>query len=342
MKNFMRMMRGVSSVQAASRSETTTISPTTFASAAMVPDISIIIVNWNTPELLALCLNVIQATMKDLCYDIWVVDNGSTDRSVEIIRSQFPHVNLIENQRNLGFAGANNRAMSACRGRYMLLLNSDAFVTPGAVKTLFELAEREPKVALVGGQLLNLDGTFQAGYTEFPTLWREFMILSTLGRRLFGQAYPSQHLPPGRGPSRVDYVEGACLLVRRSAWQAVGGLDEGYFMYAEEVDWCYRMHAAGWQVWYQPAARIFHVGSASSRGRNTQREVDLYASRVRFFYKQRGKFAAQLLRILILGFTLLKVLGHALLRRSTGNRAGRQVASLPEVAQAMHRTLVLP
>lgn len=294
-------------------------------------DLSIIIVNWNTKDLLAECIHSLQETIQDLHYDIWVVDNASTDGSVAMLRDRFPAVNVIQNENNDGFARANNLAMARCKGRYMLLFNSDALATRGSVQALIRLAEMKPRAAIVGAHLVNADGTFQASYTHFPNLWQEFLILTGLGRRFNGYWYPSHAAEEDAGPVAVDYVEGACLLVRRSAYAQVGGLDEGYFMYAEEVDWCYAMQAQGWQVWYEPAARVIHLGGGSSRNRRTAREADLYRSRVRFFRKHYGPLAANALKGLILSTTTIKRVVHGLLQAASHGKRGRPVVGVREI-----------
>lgn len=290
--------------------------------------ISIIILNWNTRDLLAQCLTSIDEHKGDLQLEIIVVDNASTDGSQAMLKQNYPQILLIANEQNTGFAKGNNQAMQVAHGDYFLLWNSDAFATPGIIQSLLYLAEKEPKAAIVGAQLLNADNSFQASHTPFPNQWREFLILTGLGRILLGHAYPS--LGPGddKGPQIVDYVEGACLLVRRQAFQEVGGLDEGYFMYAEEVDWCYTMTKHGWQVWYQPEAKVIHLGGASSTGRQTHREADLYRSRIRFFRKHYGECSAQLLKIQIYTSTALKNVIHGILRWLTRGRYGRPVVSL--------------
>jgi hypothetical protein len=164
---------------------------------------------------------------------------------------------------------------------------------------------------------------------------QEFWMLTGLGRKLFGRWYPSRGPQVERGPQSADYVEGACLLVRREAYQQVGGLDEGYFMYAEEVDWCYAFKKAGWEVWYQPQAVVIHHGGASSVGRRTAREGDLYRSRVRFFRKHYGPPAAWMLKTQILALTALKGAAHRLLRLLTHGARGRQVISLGELAKKL-------
>lgn len=299
------------------------------------PELSIVIVNWNTRELLARCIDAIREHGTAISYDIWVVDNASTDTSVEYLRSEVPWVHVLEAGRNLGFAGANNWAMATCRGHYILLLNSDAFLLPGALETLLAVARTAANAGAVGAQLLNPDGSFQAGASPFPTLWSEFLVLTTLGRRLWGRHYPSAGPDGNDKPRPVDYVEGACLLVRRDTLDVVGGLDEGYFMYAEEVDWCYRMRQAGWEVWYAPAAQVIHLGGASSAGRRPQREADLYRSRVRFFRQHRGDAQATALKLMIVAVSLPKMVWHTTWRFLTGGKRGRPVVSLRMLLDAM-------
>jgi N-acetylglucosaminyl-diphospho-decaprenol L-rhamnosyltransferase len=294
--------------------------------------VSIIIVNWNTRELLTQCLQSLHDTMSSLTLETIVVDNASTDGSVEMVRREFPQTRLIQNTENVGFARANNQAMALSGGRYMLLLNSDAIAMPGAIQSLLTLADAEPRAGVVGAQLLNPDGSFQASHTPFPTLRQEFLILTGLARLLRGRWYPSRGAEEERGPQVVDYVEGACLLARRQAVEEVGGLDEEYFMYAEEVDWCYAMREKGWQVWYQPAAKVIHRGGGSSQNRRTQREGDLYRSRVRFFRKHYGDTAAWLLKVQIYGLTAVKFFIHRLLCLVSGGRYGRPVISLRHLA----------
>ncbi|MCL4295959.1 MAG: glycosyltransferase family 2 protein [Anaerolineae bacterium] len=292
------------------------------------PDISVIILNWNTRDMLADCLETLLAQAGHLTLELIVVDNASTDGSQAMLRQRFPQVHLIANRDNVGFARGNNQGMGISRGRYLLLLNSDAFISPGSLEALLQLADTQPLAGIVGAHLLNADGTFQASHTPFPNLWQEFMILTGLGRLLFGRWYPSRGPEEAKGPQIVDYVEGACLLVRPAAFRETNGLDEGFFMYAEEVDWCYTMRQKGWQVWYQPAAKIVHLGGGSSQGRRTQREGDLYRSRVRFFRKHYGNLPAQLLKLQIYGLTVLKIAVHGLLRLISGGRRGRPVVSL--------------
>ena len=294
-------------------------------------DLSIIILNWNTRDLLAQCIDVLGQHIGSLPHEIVVVDNASTDGSQAMLRSRYPGMRLIQNESNVGFAAGNNRGMRESTGRYMLLLNTDAFVTEGALQAMIQLADVQPKAGLIGAHLRNADGSFQASFTAFPTLTREFLILSGAGRVLHGSNFPSAGPEVEHGPQVVDYVEGAALLVRREAFEQAGGLDEGFFMYAEEVDWCYSLRQAGWQVWYQPAARITHLGGGSSKTRRTAREADLYRSRVRFFRKHYGVAASSSLKALIYGSVLAKQAVHGVLRSVSGGKRGRPVTTLQQL-----------
>jgi hypothetical protein len=291
-------------------------------------EVSFIIVNWNTRELLRECLDSVIERSCGRAVEIIVVDNASTDGSVELVREHFPQVKVIANAENVGFARANNQGAHIAEGRYLLLLNTDAFLKPDALEKLLELANREPKLGMVGAHLLNADGTFQASHTRFPNLAREFFTLSGLGRLLWGRFYPSFGPEVERGPQVIDYVEGACLLAKRETYAQVNGLDEGYFMYSEEVDLCYALRRAGWQVWYHPEACVTHLGGASSQNRKPQREADLYVSRVRFFRKYYSGLAALALKWMIFFFTSVKIVLHAGLRLLSGGKLGRPVVSL--------------
>jgi hypothetical protein len=295
------------------------------------PDVSVIVVNWNTRQLLADCLASLYETIRNLCIEVIVVDNGSSDGSVEMLRQRFPRVRLIANRENKGFTGANNQALDIFKGRYALLFNSDAVALPSAIEAMVHFADKHPKAGVVGAQLLNTDGTFQASHTDFPTLWQEFLILTALGRKLYGPWYPSHGPRDSQVATQGDYVEGACMLVRRKAFEAVGGLDEGYFMYAEEVDWCFRIKQAGWEVWYLPEAQIVHHGGASSRRQPTSKEARLYRSRVRFFRLHYGSAAAMRLKALIFALTLVKRLMHGTIKLFTRGRYGRDVVSWREL-----------
>jgi len=300
------------------------------------PDLSIIIVNWNTRELLAGCLQSLHDTVQAHSFETWLVDNASTDGSLEMVREQFPQTHVIANAKNVGFVRANNQALERCQGRYVLLLNSDTRALPGSLDAAVRFMDAQPQAGLAGVRLLNADGSFQASYTAFPTLWREFLILTTLGRRFIRPEFPSYGPQVDRGPQEIaGYMEGAFLLARREAVAQIGGLDERIFMYAEDVDWCYRFFQARWQVWYLPDAPIVHYGGQSSKKRRGRMEAELYRSRVYFFHKHHGPAAAAALKALIYTLTLPKILAHRFLHILTRGRKGRVVSGWQELRQAL-------
>jgi len=299
-------------------------------------DLSIIIVNWNTRDLLAQCLQSLQDTVRDASFEVWVVDNASSDDSVGMVRASFPQVHVIANTENAGFVYANNQAIARCQGRYVLLLNSDTQALPGALDQAVQFMDQHPHAGLAGARLINADQSFQASYTPFPTLWREFLILSGLGRWLVRPSFPSYGPQTDRGPQQIQgYFEGAFMLARREALEQVGGLDERIFMYAEDVDWCYRFHQAGWQVWYLPHTPIMHYGGQSTKKRRGRMEAELYRSRIYFFHKHYGRGSALRLKALIYAATLPKILMHKLLRFISRGRKGRTVSSWQELRRAL-------
>ena len=251
-------------------------------------DLSTIIVNWNTRELLAACLESTFAAMHDdLESEIIVVDNGSTDGSAEMIGEHFPRVHLIRNQENVGFANANNQAIRQSCGRYVLLLNSDTEVYPGALSTLVQFMNEHSRAGGCGSRLLNADGSLQASCHPMPTPAREFWRLLFLDR-LWPKATYVQERWESETPRRVQVIKGACFLLRRSALEQVGMLDEQYYMYSEEVDLCYRLAHAGWELWWVPQAVVKHYGEASSKQRRETMYIQLYRSKVQFYRKFGG------------------------------------------------------
>lgn len=303
-----------------------------------VPGVAVIVVNWNTRELLADCLASIADTTTGSDVETVVIDNASTDDSAAMVRARFPSARLVANDTNVGFARANNQGCAVSNAPFVLMLNSDARLCPGALQNLLVRMAAAPRAGLVGAELRNPDGTFQYSYAPFPTLGQELLTLSGLGRRLFGPWYPGRGPRAGDSARVVDWVGGACMLVRRAAFDSVAGFDEGYELYGEELDLCYRLRRAGWEVWYEPAAHVVHHGGASTHQLSTVREAQLYRSRLRFFRLQYGRLAASLLAAQLLLVTLPKIAGHGALRRLSGGRLGRQVIGW----QALRAVLVNP
>lgn len=262
-------------------------------------DLSILIVNWNTRDLLTLCLGAIPLAVGEWSHEVVVVDNGSTDGSPEMVRADFPWVRLIENGENAGFVRATNQAIAESRGDHLLLLNSDALAPPGSLARMVSFMRDHPDAGAVAPKLLNPDGSFQASYARFPTLLSEGLSAFGLNRRLWGPHHPSPPPRPDEKPHPVDWAPGACLLLRRSALEAVGPLDEGFWMYSEDTDLCYRIHRAGWKVYYLPDVEVVHFGGASSKQCRPESVGRLYRSKIRFFRKHYGPLPATLLALAV-------------------------------------------
>lgn len=267
-------------------------------------EISFVIVNWNTRNLLLKCLASIFETVSALEFEVWLVDNASTDGSVGAVRGVYPSVRIIRNDRNLGFAAANNRAFVKMRGRYAVLINTDVRLKALAIETLFAFMEKMPNAAMACGQLLNEDGSKQNSIAPFPTLL-SLISNETLLRVLFPGKYPSkrrQYI----SPIEVDSCIGACIMVRRNAMEQIGFLDERYFFFMEETDWAYRMKQGGWKIYFVPAAEIFHA-QGKTVGAGVSARILFYRSRYQFFQKWHGKTYG-LVRLIIFSRLLVNTL----------------------------------
>lgn len=286
------------------------------------PDLSVIIVNWNTRQLLLDCLHSLAAAAPQHQLEVIVVDNASHDDSVAAVHTAFPTVRVIENLANRGFAAANNQAIAQSRGRYVLLLNSDTVATPGALDDLVTFADAHPEVGVVGAQLLNADGTLQPSWAAFPSLRSEL-----LGKNLRVRRPYAEHT--AGAAYAVDWVGGAALLARRAAVAQAGLLDEHYFMYSEETDWCYRIKQCGWQICYLPTARVVHFGGQSSRQASLRMKTELYRSKLRFFEQHYGAAQRALLLLLLHG----AIGGKAVL--ATVRTRGRDASTPSPWAEAM-------
>jgi hypothetical protein len=264
-------------------------------------DITIVIVNWNTEDLLAQCLysleeNVLAA--EDLNTETIIVDNSSTDGSSTMVRKRFPWVYLIENSENVGFARANNQVLRDACGRYVVLLNSDTLVHPDAFETMVEFMDTFPRAGGGGPRLLNEDGTLQPSCHPMLTPGREFWRLMFLDEIWHRATYKQADWDIGKS-RRVEVIKGACLMLRREALDEVGLLDERYFMYTEEMDLCYRLLQAGWELWWVPQAVVTHYGEASSRLVAEEMYIQLYRSKVQFHRKFGGNQRADRFKRLV-------------------------------------------
>ncbi len=224
-------------------------------------NLSVIIVSWNTRDLLDKCLQFLQYELSSIAHELFVVDNASSDGSAEMVKQLHPPVHLIENHTNRGFAAANNQALDLASGNYILFLNPDTEVQPGAVTILLEFLKQHPKAGVVAPQLLNTDGNIQRSCREFPTFASMFYELIGLSKLFPNQAQFRHYkmLDWNHNDERqVDQPEGACLMTRKLVIDQIGSFDPDYFMLFEEVDWCYRVKKAGWEIWFTPQAKVIH------------------------------------------------------------------------------------
>ncbi len=268
-----------------------------------MPDVSVVVVAWNALPWIEQCLASVAGE------DVIVVDNGSTDGTVEFVREHFPTVRVIE-QENRGMGGGNNSGMRGADGRYFFLLNSDAWVVGDGLAALVAFADAHPDAAVVGPRLLNPDGTLQRSVRAEPTLWRlstEYLFIRKLAPRtnLLNPLYVGGF--DHRSAREADWLSGAALLVRRDAADAVGLFDESFFMFGEEVDWMTRFRRAGWKVWFFPGAEVVHVGGASHGG---TMYVENLRSQLRWFDKHQGPKAAERVRRLLLGSLRLRTVAR--------------------------------
>lgn len=236
--------------------------------AAPAPDVSVVVVSFNTRDLLRECLTTLAREAGGVTYEAIVVDNDSRDGSADMVAAEFPDAVLIRAGGNLGFAAANNRGFAVARGRYVVLLNSDAFLTPGALPLSVRKMDADPRIGIGGARLVGRDGSWQPSARMFPSLLNDFLTLSGLAARkprsrFFGR-FDRTWASAGE-PASVDWVPGAFSIVRREVLDRVGFFDEAFFLYYEEVDLCRRTKAAGWTVWYWPDVVVVHLGGESSK-----------------------------------------------------------------------------
>jgi GT2 family glycosyltransferase len=269
-------------------------------------DLSIILVSWNTKKYLLDCTGLIFQKGTFDRWEVIIVDNGSQDGSGVEVKRTFPDVHLIQNDRNLGFAKAVNQGLQKASGKYVLLLNPDTQVKNGSIEQLVLFMEGCSDAGVAGAQLLDADGSKQNSIANFPSLATEL-----LNKSLLRWLFPKKFLGKERDysePVEVDSVIGACMMVRREAVDQIGFMDEDYFLFLEETDWCYRMKRAGWKVYHVPQAEVYHFQGKSAEKEKERAKVEYFRSRYYFFKKNRGHFQWFVLLIgllMRLGFELL-------------------------------------
>jgi len=280
------------------------------------PDVSIVIVTWNAKRYVLECLESLYAHPSSRVMEIIVVDNDSSDGTQEAIRAEFPRVRLIQNQANVGFAKGNNTGMAAAKGRYLCLVNSDVVVPAGCIDTMLNYLEENPRVGLLGPKMLAPGGSIGLSVKNFPTLWNTFCC--ALGLH---SMFPDSHVFGGFEPhsfcysnsADVEVVSGWFWAVRREAMAEVGALDERFFMYGEDMDWCRRFQKAGWRVVYCSEAEALHYGAASSSRTPARFYVEMYRANVQYFRKHHAKASVLAYQAMICLHQALRVTSYALL-----------------------------
>ena len=268
-----------------------------------MPDVSIVIVNYNQRDYTAHCIDSILATPPNAGYGIVLVDNASSDGSADWLAERYPGVKLIRSRVNGGIAGGNNLGIRAGSGKYVLLLNNDTIVLPGSIDRVVAFLNEHPEAAGVGGQLLNPDRTFQGGFYDFPSFAKLILIDSKLPSILWPY-YPSH--PAGRQVRQVDWISTAFMLFRREALEQVGCVDEEFFIYSDESDLQYRLKKAGWKIYYLPDVKTIHFGGKSLTPWRRRRLV--YRGYLLFFKKHYGQAQTVLLRMVFALVSLIKLL----------------------------------
>lgn len=254
--------------------------------------VSVVIVNWNAGGALSACLGALFTTEGGQLQQIIVVDNASTDGSAARLASAYPGVEIIQNAKNVGFARAVNQGLCAARGQLAVILNPDVILLPSAVPRLLQFMATHPEAGVAGPKLLDPDGTVQGSARRDPSIWTALFGRSAPLTRLFpNNPVSHRELPAlsveGNAPLRVDWLSGACLIVRRTAWEQAGLLDERFFLFWEDADWCLRFRQAGWGVYYVPAACGTHFVGVSRARRPLASTLDFHLSAYRYYRKHR-------------------------------------------------------
>ena len=259
-----------------------------------VSDVSIILVCWNNKSYLEPCLKSLYEADLQFRFEIIIVDNGSTDGSQAMLEEKFPGVRIIQNDSNVGLSKASNQGIEVSDSKYILLLNNDTIVNGPSLNSMVAFLDSHPDAGASGGRLLNPDGSFQAGYAVFSTLWEEILIATRLGE-FNKKGYPS-HFDTNQ-ITAVGWLSSACLLLRSTALDQVGLLDEEYFIYGDEADLQYRLNQSGWKVYYLPEATTIHYGGRSMD--RWRRRKMVYRGKMLFYKKNYGFLRSLSLRFVL-------------------------------------------
>ena len=297
-------------------------------------DLSIITISWNVAVLLAQCLDSIltgPVSVGDVhsdkpCVEIIVVDSASSDDSVAMLREKYPQVTLRAESENVGFTRGNNIGLATAQGRYVMLLNPDTKVLDDALAQMVAYLDANPEVGIVGPHTLNADGATQSTRRRFPTVALAFFE-STWLQGLAPKAMLDRFYVANAADDAVidvDWVQGSALMARREVYEQIGGLDEGYIMFSEEMDWCKRAKDAGWRVVYLGTAQIIHYSGKSTEQVVARKHIHFQESKLRYFRKHHGRGIATILRLFLLASYLLQIAQEAIKSLLGSKRPMRQ------------------
>jgi len=304
--------------------------------------LSIVILCWNDLKVISQCLRSIFAGTYFADFEVIVSDNGSSDQSVPFIRKTFPRVQVIENGTNLRFAKGNNVGIRASRGEYVLILNPDTIVHPGALDRWIEFADRHPEAGGFGCRVLYADGSYQGVSRPFPTIWRDW--IAALGLRSLGHLsdlFLSDKYVRWKGDSErlIDWQAGCCVMVRGELLKEIGGFDEQFDYYYEDVDLCRRIWNAGWPILYTPEVTITHLVGQSVKSFRIAFELDKFRNRYRYFYKHFGRTGARRARMVALAWLWARLAAYTLPQLLTRNPVRESRLTLYRAAMEWNKQL---
>lgn len=305
-----------------------------------MPSVSVVIVSWNVKQLLADCLASIYETTAGLPIEIIVVDSNSSDNTVSLLQHDFPRVKLLALDENVGFSHGNNIGIAQTTGDYIFLLNPDTLVKPEAIQQLAAYLSDHPDVGIIGPQTLNQDGTVQSTRRRFPTLltglfestWLQAIAPKSVLNRYYVQDQPDD------GTFEVDWVQGSALMFRREVFEQIGGMDEGFMMYSEELDWCKRAKLVKWKVKYVGSAQVVHFGGKSSEQAPAATHIRFQCSKLRYFRKYHGRSQAELLRFALLANYAAQYMIEAA-KRMIGHKPELRIERMQVYAAVLHSGL---
>ncbi|MBU4477610.1 MAG: glycosyltransferase family 2 protein [Candidatus Omnitrophica bacterium] len=267
-----------------------------------MPDLSIIVVNYNAGELLEECVKSVYEKINDISFEVIVVDNASQDSSIVSLKQKFPSVVLIENKNNRGFAAANNQALELSRGTYILFLNPDTKIISGSFHEMIDFAGKNEDLGALGVKLLNSDGSLQLSCRKFPSL-------KSVARQMFFLDKKNyEKLGNYDRPREIDQPMGAALLARKSVLDKIGGFDERFFLYYEEVDLCKRIKERGWKIYFYPGISVTHYGCVCAFQNYAKNIEENYRSLYKYFYKHYGVFDVFLVKLITTAGICIRIL----------------------------------